>query len=102
VPFRLLNGTEARWVVGARWHGCSPRCGGAAWRRALVRLPLAWWAAKGLDKELTWLPQLAPLLPSAIPVVLGKGVPAEGYPLPWALYRWLDGENPTVDRLAEP
>jgi aminoglycoside phosphotransferase (APT) family kinase protein len=26
----------------------------------VVRLPLAEWAAKGLDKELMWLPRLAP------------------------------------------
>jgi aminoglycoside phosphotransferase (APT) family kinase protein len=68
----------------------------------VVRLPLAWRAAKGLDKELTWLPRLAPLLPVAIPVVLGTGLPAEGYPLPWAVYRWLDGENPTIDHIADP
>jgi aminoglycoside phosphotransferase (APT) family kinase protein len=49
----------------------------------VVRLPLAERAAKGLDKELTWLPRLAPLLPVAIPVVLGRGGPGEGYLLPW-------------------
>ena len=68
----------------------------------VVRLPLAWTGAKGLDKELTWLPRLAPLLPVAIPVVLGTGLPAEGYPLPWAVYRWLDGENPTIGHIADP
>jgi aminoglycoside phosphotransferase (APT) family kinase protein len=68
----------------------------------VVRLPRTTWAAEGLDKELEWLPRLGPLLPVAVPVVLGVGAPAEGYPLPWAVYRWLDGENPTVDRLADP
>src|SRR5215207_8580784 len=68
----------------------------------VVRLPLAWGAAKGLDKELTWLPRLARLLPVAIPVVLGTGMPAEGYRLPWAVYRWLDGENPRIDHIADP
>jgi aminoglycoside phosphotransferase (APT) family kinase protein len=68
----------------------------------VVRLPLAERAAKGLDKELTWLPRLAPMLPVAIPVVLGTGGPAEGYPLPWAIYRWLDGETPTSDRIPDP
>lgn len=32
---------------------------------------------------------------------LGKGVPGEGYDLPWSVYRWLDGDNaheqPIVD-----
>ena len=68
----------------------------------VVRLPLAEWAANGLDKELMWLPRLAPMLPVAIPVVLGTGEPAEGYPLPWAVYRWLDGETPTIDRIPDP
>jgi aminoglycoside phosphotransferase (APT) family kinase protein len=42
------------------------------------------------------------MLPVAIPVVLGTGGPAEGYPLPWAVYRWLDGETPTIDRIPDP
>ena len=29
------------------------------------------------------------------------GVPAEGYPWPWSIYRWLDGENATVERIAD-
>jgi len=46
----------------------------------VVRLPHIKWAVEGLDKEHRWLPRLAPLLPVAIPVPLGKGTPAEGYP----------------------
>jgi aminoglycoside phosphotransferase (APT) family kinase protein len=42
------------------------------------------------------------LLPVAIPVVLGTGLPAEGYPMPWAVYRWLDGENPRIGHIADP
>jgi aminoglycoside phosphotransferase (APT) family kinase protein len=34
-------------------------------------------------------------------VPLGEGVPGEGFPYPWSVYRWLDGENavdePIVD-----
>lgn len=44
----------------------------------VVRLPLAEWAAKGLDKELMWLPRLAPMLPVAIPVVVGTGGAGRG------------------------
>ncbi|REK91959.1 phosphotransferase [Streptomyces inhibens] len=58
-----------------------------------VRLPLTPGAARGVDKEQRWLPRLAPLLPLAVPMPLGKGVPGEGYDLPWSVYRWLDGEN---------
>ena len=33
----------------------------------------------------------APQLPLPIPVPLAFGVPAEGYPWNWSVYRWLDG-----------
>jgi aminoglycoside phosphotransferase (APT) family kinase protein len=67
-----------------------------------LRLPRVEWAVEDVDRERRWLPRLAPLLPVAIPVVLGKGVPAQGYPWPWSVYRWLDGENPTIERVADP
>jgi aminoglycoside phosphotransferase (APT) family kinase protein len=63
----------------------------------VVRLPRIHWAVQSLDKEHQWLPRLAPLLPVAIPAPLAKGVPADGYPWHWSVYRWLDGENPTID-----
>jgi len=63
----------------------------------VVRLPRIHWAVESLDKEHRWLPRLAPLLPVAIPIPLVKGAPAEGYPWHWSVYRWLDGENPTID-----
>jgi aminoglycoside phosphotransferase (APT) family kinase protein len=67
-----------------------------------VRLPRIHWATGQVDKEQRWLPTLAPLLPVAIPVPLAKGEPAEGYPWNWGVYGWLNGENPTVDRIADP
>jgi aminoglycoside phosphotransferase (APT) family kinase protein len=67
-----------------------------------VRLPRIHWATGQADKELRWLPRLAPLLPVAIPVPLGKGEPAEGYPWHWSIYGWLNGENPTVDCFTSP
>jgi aminoglycoside phosphotransferase (APT) family kinase protein len=67
-----------------------------------VRLPLIAGAVGDVEKEQRWLPRLAPLLPVAIPIVLGRGVPAAGYPWPWSVYRWLEGENPIVGRIADP
>ena len=64
-----------------------------------VRLPRIEWAIRQVDREQVWLPRLAPLLPVAIPVPLGKGEPGEGYPWHWSVYGWLNGENPAVDRL---
>ena len=48
-----------------------------------VRLPRVDWASGQVDKEQRWLPELAALLPLAIPVPLGKGVPAEGFHWHW-------------------
>ncbi|HEY3140962.1 MAG TPA: aminoglycoside phosphotransferase family protein [Acidimicrobiales bacterium] len=68
----------------------------------VVRLPRISWAVDTLDLEYEWLPRLAPHLPVAIPTPLGRGRPAEGFPWPWSVYRWLDGENPAVDGLVDP
>ncbi|MGX1885935.1 aminoglycoside phosphotransferase family protein [Streptomyces sp. NPDC055287] len=67
----------------------------------VVRLPLGAGPADDVAKEHRWLPRLAPPLPVAIPVPLGKGTPAEGYPWHWSVYRWLEGENPAVGRVAD-
>ncbi|MFH8974887.1 aminoglycoside phosphotransferase family protein [Streptomyces sp. NPDC017890] len=68
----------------------------------VVRLPLVEDGAGDVLAEREWLPRLAPLLPIAVPEVLGDGVPAEGYPWPWAVYRWLPGEIPEAGALGEP
>jgi aminoglycoside phosphotransferase (APT) family kinase protein len=49
---------------------------------------------RDLEHEITWLPRLAPLLPVAVPVPVARGRPAGGYPLEWAVFAWLPGENP--------
>ncbi|MBW4633144.1 MAG: aminoglycoside phosphotransferase family protein [Iphinoe sp. HA4291-MV1] len=67
-----------------------------------VRLPRIHGATCQVDKEHQWLPRFAPLLPLAIPVPLAKGTPGEGYPWHWSVYRWLKGENATIDRIADP
>ncbi len=66
-----------------------------------VRLPRIQGATAQVDKEQQWLPRLAPLLPLAVPVPLAKGTPAEGYPWHWSVYRWLEGEDATIERIAD-
>jgi aminoglycoside phosphotransferase (APT) family kinase protein len=60
-----------------------------------VRLPRIEAAVKQVEFEHEWLPVLARHLPVAVPVPCAVGQPAEGYPWPWAVYRWVDGEHPT-------
>ncbi len=66
-----------------------------------VRLPSAAAYSLQVEKEHRWLPRLAPLLPLPIPVPLAMGMPAEGYPWHWSVYRWLDGEIATIERIAD-
>jgi aminoglycoside phosphotransferase (APT) family kinase protein len=66
-----------------------------------VRLPSAERYVAQVDKEHRWLPILASQLPLAIPEPLAKGVPGCGFPRPWSVYRWLDGDSATADRIAD-
>jgi aminoglycoside phosphotransferase (APT) family kinase protein len=68
----------------------------------VVRLPRAAWAGAHVEREQRWLPRLLPHLPLAVPVLLGAGTPAEGYPWRWSVYEWLAGESVAVRPLADP
>ncbi|WP_073952105.1 aminoglycoside phosphotransferase family protein [Streptomyces kebangsaanensis] len=68
----------------------------------VVRLPRTAGAAGDVEKEHTWLPRLAPSLPVAVPVPLGKGAPSEKCPWPWSVHRWIDGEIPAEGGVAAP
>jgi aminoglycoside phosphotransferase (APT) family kinase protein len=57
-----------------------------------VRLPSGTAYVPQIDKEHRWLPVLARHLPFPIPQPIAKGAPGCGFPLPWSMYGWLDGE----------
>jgi len=82
-------------VKESGWDNHSFRLGQAL----LVRLPSAARYAGQVEKEQEWLPKLAPHLPLPVPVPVGKGNPAEGYPWKWSIYRWLDGETLSSDKV---
>ena len=69
-------------------------------KKLAVRLPRHAGAIGQARKEFEWLPRLAPELPLDIPVPLAVGEPAFGYPWPWSVSRWLDGEVATAEGLA--
>ncbi|MBP3961587.1 aminoglycoside phosphotransferase family protein [Paenibacillus lignilyticus] len=64
-----------------------------------VRMPRIDWATGQAELEQYWLPKLAPHLPLPIPAPLAIGVPAEGYPWQWAVYRWFKGADAIVGRI---
>lgn len=66
-----------------------------------VRLPRHAGAIGQAGKEARWLPRLAPLLPLAVPEPVAVGEPDLGYPWPWAVSRWLEGETATVEALGD-
>jgi aminoglycoside phosphotransferase (APT) family kinase protein len=97
---RLITGQFPRWAHLTIQPVPSAGTDNAMYRLGddlVVRLPRIHWAVESLDKEHRWLPRLAPRVPVAIPVPVAKGTPAEGYPWHWSVYRWLDGEPPTVE-----
>jgi aminoglycoside phosphotransferase (APT) family kinase protein len=59
----------------------------------LVRLPRQPGKVEGLERELEWLPVVAAALPVPVPCPLGRGEPAEGFPFPWGVFTWVEGEN---------
>jgi aminoglycoside phosphotransferase (APT) family kinase protein len=79
---------EIRSVDSQGWDNRTFRLGDSL----LVRLPTAAEYALAVEKEHRWLPVFAPLVPAEIPAPVAKGVPDDGFPHEWSVYRWLAGE----------
>ncbi|MFE9251492.1 aminoglycoside phosphotransferase family protein [Streptomyces sp. NPDC007088] len=101
---RLIRAQFPRWgglavepVAVDGWDNRTYRLGSDK----TVRLPTAAGYVPAVAKENTWLPRLAPALPLAVPPVLGLGEPGEGYPYPWSVRGWLDGETVAAGRVAD-
>jgi aminoglycoside phosphotransferase (APT) family kinase protein len=102
---RLIGEQFPRWaglpvapVSESGWDNFTFHVG----NQLVARLPSAAEYALAVEKELRWLPLLAPQLPLPVPVVLGKGQPGAGYRFPWSICQWLDGETARADRIADP
>jgi aminoglycoside phosphotransferase (APT) family kinase protein len=79
------------------WDNTTFRLGSAM----SVRLPSADPYAAQVDKEQRWLPILAPQLPLPIPLPLAQGAPSPQFPRAWSVYRWIEGDVLTVDRVSD-
>jgi aminoglycoside phosphotransferase (APT) family kinase protein len=66
-----------------------------------VRLPSGDGYVAQIEKEHRWLPILAPQLPLPIPEPVAIGEPTAEFPRPWSIYRWIDGDHATVDRIGD-
>ncbi len=81
--------------VDAGWDNAMFRLGD----RLAVRLPRREIAARLLENEQRWLPQLAKQFPLAVPVPLRIGVPNLLYPWHWSVIPWLPGQTADEIRL---
>ena len=64
-----------------------------------IRMPSHSAYVAQVDKEHRWLPRLAPRLPFEVPRPIARGEPGDGYPFPWSVYGWIEGEDAAVDRI---
>ena len=71
------------------WDNVTMRLGEAL----ALRLPRRHVAAALIRHEQVWLPRLATRLPIPVPAPLRLGEPAEGYPWPWSVVPWFEGET---------
>jgi aminoglycoside phosphotransferase (APT) family kinase protein len=93
--FPRWAGLPVRPVATPGWDNRSFRLG----ETMLIRLPSAAPYAMAVEKEQRWLPVFGPRLPLPIPEPLGMGEPGDGYPFPWSVYRWIEGEPATTARI---
>lgn len=102
---RLVAGRFPRWAALPVRRLASSGTENAMFRLGsdlLVRLPRRPGAVPDLRLEQRWLPRLGPLLPVAVPELVGSGAPDEGYPWPWSVHRRLRGRNPVPGAVREP
>ena len=66
-----------------------------------VRLPSADAYVAQIDKEHRWLPVLRKSLPLPIPEPVAKGAPDLGFPRPWSIYGWIEGDVATDENVTD-
>ena len=93
--FPRWAGLAVRPVEPGGWDNVTFRLGPGL----SVRLPSADCYAEQVGKEHRWLPALAGRVPLPIPEPIARGAPGCGYPWPWSVYRWLEGEPATAGRV---
>ncbi|MEU6859751.1 aminoglycoside phosphotransferase family protein [Glycomyces sp. NPDC046736] len=57
-----------------------------------VRLPRTDRAARLVEQEHRWVPELAPHLPIPVPVPVHLGAPSDRFDRPWIVTTWIEGE----------
>ncbi|HEU5391375.1 MAG TPA: aminoglycoside phosphotransferase family protein [Streptosporangiaceae bacterium] len=104
VAARLVAGQFPQWAglpvvpVGlGGWDNIMFRLGG----ELSVRLPSGPDYAAQVAKEHRWLPVLAGQLPLPVPEPVALGQPTAGFPWPWSVYRWIEGEPACLGQVTD-
>lgn len=84
---------EPLQVVANGWDNVIFRLGSAL----TVRLPRRILAVPLVEHEHRWLAELAPRLPLPVPAPVYRGRPDAGYPWPWSVGPWFEGNMAAVD-----
>jgi aminoglycoside phosphotransferase (APT) family kinase protein len=85
------------------------RPAGEGWDNAIIRLgdslalrmPRRDAAARLIEHEQRWLPELAPVLPIDVPAPTRVGEPGGDYPYRWSIVPWLEGRTANRERPAD-
>jgi len=92
--FPQWAGLEVRPVEPQGWDNRTFRLG----EQLTARLPCAAAYSVQVEKERLWTPRLAAGLRVTITTPVATGEPGFGYPSPWSINRWLDGETVAAAR----
>jgi aminoglycoside phosphotransferase (APT) family kinase protein len=95
--FPQWAGLPVRPVDVDGWDNATFRLG----ERMSVRLPSSQAYVEEVEKEHRWLPVLAPELPLPISEPLALGEPGCGFPRPWSVYRWIEGQTAVAAKVAD-
>ncbi len=87
---------EINPIIPGGWDNKTFRLG----QHMTVRLPTQRQYSDQVKKEHFWLPKLAPRVPLPIATPLKMGEPAAGYPFYWSIYKWLDGDTASIERIS--
>ena len=99
-------GSLAIEIVANGWDNVVARLGDDL----AIRAPRRAAGVPLIDHECAWLPEIARRIPIAVPTPVHRGEPDHGFPWPWSIVEWVDGNAadlagpPTTgdaDRLAE-
>ena len=80
-------------AVSSGWDNAMLRLGD----ELAVRLPRRAVAAPAADKEIRWLPALAPRLPLPVPAPVRVGEPGAAFPWRWTIVPWTEGLPADLD-----